>query len=480
MSFLDPAPDDQRAALGVVTELAMARRDAGDIEVSPRLDANHIRALLATLDPEVPMDAIAAIEWCRSLLESSIVHPTSSSYYGLFNPSPSFMGVVGDFLTALYNPQLAAWSHAPGPVEVEAWLIRYLGDRIGFDSEVGGSFTSGGAEANATAMHLALTHAFPDFGSSGVRRSDAEPAVYISTESHHTWVKIAHATGIGRDAIRHIPVGPDLTLDTPALRNQIARDRASGARPVLVVATAGTTSAGVIDDLHEIASIAKEHDIFFHVDAAWGGSAVLSDRLRPHLSGIEAADSVTIDAHKWMSVPMGAGIFVTRHTKLLHETYRTSTAYMPDAVSDTTDPYATTNQWSRRFMGLKLFLTLITAGRSGYQRQLDHDAELGDHLRQRLTAAGWTTINETPLPVVCFVDSTAPQDMSHQQRIVDHVVGSGQAWISTTTVNGQPAIRACITSHHTTRHDVDRLVELLDQARGADMVPEHGPGSLRC
>ena len=466
MSFLEPSLEEQQRILDAVAQLAIARAEgASQIDISPRLDAEELRSRLAGLDAEFPMDAHAAVEWSTNLMDESMVHTTSPSYFGLFNPSPSFMGVVGDLLTAVYNPQLAVWSHAPGPVEIEAWLVQFLGHRIGFGGEFGGSFTSGGAEANAMAMHLALTHMFPEFGSTGLRAVEADPVIYISTESHHAWVKIAHACGIGRDSIRHIPVTDDLKLDPAVLRNMIAEAEVAGKRPTLVVATAGTTSAGIIDDLHEIGSIATEHDIFFHVDAAWGGSAVLSDTLRRHLDGIETADSVTIDAHKWLSVPMGAGIFLTPHTELLNETYRISTAYMPDAVADTIDPYATTNQWSRRFIGLKLFLTLLTAGRTGYERQFDHDTELGDYLRQRLTDTGWDTINDTPLPVVCFVDPGAPQDMAHHQRIVDQVLDTGQAWISTTAVDGRPTIRACITSHRTTHKDIDALVELLQETR---------------
>jgi aromatic-L-amino-acid decarboxylase len=466
MSFLEPPLGEQQRILDTVAQLAIAHADgASQIDVSPRLAAEELRFRLGELDPEFPIDAHAAIEWSTSLMDESMVHTTSPLYFGLFNPSPSFMGVIGDLLTAVYNPQLAVWSHAPGPVEIEAWLIQFLGHRIGFIDEFGGSFTSGGAEANAMAMHLAFTHTFPEFGSKGLRGIGNDSVVYISTESHHAWVKIAHACGVGRDSIRHIPVTGDLKLSTAILRNMIAEDEAAGMRPTLVVGTAGTTSAGIIDGLHEIGSIAAEHDIFFHVDAAWGGAAVLSDTLRPHLDGIESADSVTIDAHKWMSVPMGAGIFLTPHTELLDETYRISTAYMPDAVADTIDPYTTTNQWSRRFMGLKLFLTLLTAGRTGYEQQLDHDTELGDYLRQRLTGTGWDTINSTPLPVVCFVDPNAPQDMTHHQRIVDQVLDTGQAWISTTAVNGQPTIRACITSHRTTHKDIDTLVALLQQTR---------------
>lgn len=466
MSYLEPSPETQRSVL----EAAVGRcidhsRTVGEIAVSPLLDAEDLRDQLEQLDSDVPMDATAAIKWTTELLDSSIVHTTSPRYFGLFNPAPSLMGVVGDLLAAAYNPQLAAWSHAPGPVEIEAWLIRYLADRVGFKVPVRGSFTSGGAEANAMAFHLALTRVVPGFGDNGLRSAANDPTIYISTESHHAWVKIAHATGVGRGSIRHIRVTDDLKLDTQALTAAMDEDIGNGKRPTLIVATAGTTSAGVIDNLPELSRIAADYDAFLHIDAAWGGSAVISDNLRPHLAGIELADSITIDAHKWMSVPMGAGMFITPHCDLLHETYRISTAYMPGAVAGTIDPYTSTNQWSRRFMGLKLFLTLITAGRIGYQAQLDHDAELGDYLRQRLHKDGWEIINDTPLPVVCFVDPANPSSAVHHQQIVDSVLDTGRAWISTTTVNEQPAIRVCITSHRTQHADVDELVELLRDAR---------------
>ena len=466
MSVLEPPLDAQRSMLNDVVELAVERSaTAGDVRITPSMTAHDVRMRLSELDPDAPMDPTELTSWAAELLDGSMVHATSPRYFGLFNPTPSFMGIVGDLMTAVYNPQLAAWNHAPGPVEIEAWLIRYFAGRIGFTGEIGGSFTSGGAEANAMAVHVALTRTFPDFGDRGLRSLDADPVIYISTESHHAWLKIAHVTGIGRSSVRHIPVTGDFKLDPAALRAALAEDARTGKRPTLVVATAGTTSAGVIDDLHEIGRVATDYDAFFHIDAAWGGAAVLSDTLGSHLDGIETADSVTIDAHKWLSVPMGAGMFITPHPELLSETYRVSTAYMPDAEADTVDPYTTTNQWSRRFTGLKLFLSLVTAGRTGYERQLDHDARLGDRLRERLTGDGWEIINDTPLPVVCFVDRANPSSSGHHQQIVDRVVGTGRAWISITTIEDRPTIRACITSHRTTEADIDELVDLLHHAR---------------
>lgn len=254
-------------------------------------------------------------------------------------------------------------------------------------------------------------------------------------------------------------------MSVPALRESLANDRREGRRPVLVAATAGTTSAGVIDPMAEVAEAARDYGAFFHVDAAWAGAAVLSDKLRTHLNGIEQADSVTVDAHKWLSAPMGAGMFITGHRDLLLETYRVSTAYMPGHVDATIDPYTSSNQWSRRFIGLKLFLTLLTAGRAGYSAQLEHDTGLADQLRASLAADGWEILNRTPFPVVCFGHPSKPQDADYHQRIVDRVVGSGQAWISTTNLAGRPAIPACITSHRTTTNHIKALVQLLHDAR---------------
>ncbi len=466
MTWLEPPIDEQQRILDKVSAFVVSHAaTVRALPVAPSTTADDIRSRLEHVDPDQPWTPHDAIEWCVDLLTEATVHATSPMYFGLFNPTSTFMGIVGELLAAAFNPQLAAWSHAPAAAEIEAYLIRYLGDRIGFDSDPSGSFTSGGAEANATALHLALTRAFPSFGEEGLRAVDTDPAIYVSSESHHAWLKIAHVCGIGRKAIRFVPVNEDLKMSVSALRELLDKDRREGRRPVLVAATAGTTSAGVVDPLAEIAKEARDYEAFFHVDAAWAGAAVLSDQLRVHLEGIEQADSVTIDAHKWLSVPMGAGMLITRHRDLLLETYRVSTAYMPAQVDATIDPYTSSNQWSRRFIGLKLFLTLLTAGRSGYSEQLEHDAGLADRLRHSLTADGWQILNRTPFPVVCFGHPERPSDANYHQRIVDRIVESGQAWISTTNLAGQPSIRACITSHRTTATDIDALVRLLHDAR---------------
>jgi glutamate/tyrosine decarboxylase-like PLP-dependent enzyme len=255
------------------------------------------------------------------------------------------------------------------------------------------------------------------------------------------------------------------------LREGIESDRAAGHLPFLVVATAGTTSAGTVDPLPELAEIARETGLWYHVDAAWGGAAALVPELRPVLLGIERADSVTFDAHKLLSVPMGAGMFFTPHRGILERTFRITAGYMPREASGlaVVDPYSVSMQWSRRFIGLKLFLSLLVAGWDGYAEAIRHQTRMGAALRERLTRAEWRVVNETPLPVVCFQDARyrGGDPGRHQNAVLGRVLASGRAWISGTELpHHGPALRACITHYGTETEDLDGLVNALERARG--------------
>jgi glutamate/tyrosine decarboxylase-like PLP-dependent enzyme len=259
-------------------------------------------------------------------------------------------------------------------------------------------------------------------------------------------------------------------MDVDALAAQITRDRRAGLTPFLVVATGGTTNAGIVDPITAIAELAVREGLWFHVDAAWGGAAALVPELRPLLDGIERADSITFDAHKWFSSPMGAGLYLTRHREILGRTFRTTTDYMPrDAVGlDIVEPYAHSIQWSRRFIGLKVFLALAVAGWEGYQKVIRHQVALGDQLRRELGAHQWEVVNKTNLPVSCFVDqeyakgSKAP----YLEAVANYVVSSGKAWISTTHLDpNTPVLRACISNCRTEEKDIVVLIEALEEAR---------------
>jgi glutamate/tyrosine decarboxylase-like PLP-dependent enzyme len=439
------------------------------LPVAPRLDPSGLRAQLEAITFETPMDAVQALDLAVEGLRRHQVHTPHPRYYGLFNPAPATMGVAADALVAAFNPQIAAWSHSPFAAEVERHLVRAFGARLGY-AETDGVFCSGGAEANHSALLAALGSAFPAFGERGVRALERDPVLYVSAEAHHSFLKAARLCGLGTAAVREVAVDASLRMDVAALGAEIATDRAAGREPFLVVATVGTTGAGAIDPVHAIADVARRERLWLHADAAWGGAALMAPELRETLTGIDRADSITIDAHKWLSVPMGAGMLLTRHPQALERTFRVAAAYMPREADglDVMDPYAHSMQWSRRFIGLKLFLTLAVAGWDGYARTVREMAATGRALRDRLQRAGWKAVNDTPLPVVCFVDAThaGGARADYLARVASLVLASGQAWLSTVTLAGaQPALRACITNHRTSGEDLDALVDTLAAAR---------------
>ena len=439
--------------------------------VAPKLDPEKIRSLLAPMTFDQPLTPREAVDFVAQGLWDYQVHTPHPRYYGLFNPAPTTMGIAADALVAAFNPQLATWSHSPFAVEVEQHLIRRFGREFGYGlAEADGTFTSGGAEANHTAMVTALVHTFPEFASMGLRGLDRQPTMYVSTESHHSFIKAARACGLGNEALRRTPVDVRLQMNVEVLARRIAEDREAGFAPFLIVATAGTTNAGVVDPLPRIADVASVEKVWFHVDAAWGGAAMFVRELRDVLEGIERADSITFDAHKWLSVPMAAGLYLTRHRDVLGRTFGITTDYMPTDASglNVIDPYTHSMQWSRRFIGLKVFLSLAVAGWDGYGVSIGHQVAMADLLRQELEAADWEVVNQTRLPLVCFVNRQDPEGRSAAfiDAVAREVVSSGEAWISPTRIGqGSPVLRACITHYATQAEDIHALVRALNKAR---------------
>jgi glutamate/tyrosine decarboxylase-like PLP-dependent enzyme len=401
-------------------------------------------------------DVVADVTEMLRNWDVQITHPR---YLGLFNPSVTLASVMADVLVAMHNPQLASWRTSPAANEIERHTLGWLGRQFGLPPDTLATFTNGGAEANLSAVIVALTRAFPAYGENGLRALGSTPSIYLSSEAHHSFSKIAHMTGIGRNAIRIVETDGSLRMDVRDLETRVADDRRKGFVPLMVVGTCGTTTAGAIDPLPELARFSRREGLWFHVDAAWGGAAIVAPALREHLAGIESADSITCDAHKWFSVPMGCGMFFCRHPESAAEAFRAQARYMPsEAGDDTMDPYTHSVQWSRRFIGLKLFMSLAQHGASGHAQMIERQTRLGDLLRQSLISSGWSILNSTPLPLVCFtrdgLDIPAFLTSMRERQI---------AWISEAEVAGTRVLRACITSYRTTERDILWVVDEISQ-----------------
>ncbi|MGH7622934.1 MAG: pyridoxal phosphate-dependent decarboxylase family protein, partial [Gemmatimonadaceae bacterium] len=289
-------------------EMARANERIAQNSVVPTIDMTRLRAELAGFDFDEPRGLDELLPWTIAQIEQGVVHMTNPRYFGLFNPAPSFPAQCGDRIAGAFNPQLATATTSPAAVEIEAHVIRAVARRAGLPDGSSGHFTSGGSEANYTAVISALTHANDRFGADGARAFAGPPVFYISRESHLAWVKIAHQAGIGRSAVRQVPTDGTGRMDARALASMIVEDEVQGCVPVLIVATLGTTNAGMIDPIHACADLAGEHRMWLHADAAWGGAVIASDLHRHVLDGIERADSITIDAHKWLATTMGCGM----------------------------------------------------------------------------------------------------------------------------------------------------------------------------
>jgi aromatic-L-amino-acid decarboxylase len=456
---LFPNPAERRRIgdwLTVELDAALERVKAGP--VTPTVDMQKFRAELKAFDFEQPRPLQDTLRWAIERLEHGIVQMSNPRYFGLFNPGASFPAQCADRLAASFNPQLASSASSPVPVALEDHVIRTVARRASFGDDAAGHFATGGSEANYTALICALTAAHPKYSADGVRAFSGPALFYTSRDCHIAWLKIAHQAGVGRSALRLVDTDGRGRMDPEALRRTIDADRAAGAVPVMIVGTAGTTGAGMIDPLRACADIAKQQSLWFHVDAAWGGAALASNRLRGVLAGIERADSITIDAHKWLATTMGCALFITRRADVLSEAFHASTSFMPSSISGV-DPYLNSVQWSRRFVGLRLFLALASAGWEGLGAHVERGVEVIELVKERLLASGWRIANDSPLAVL---DAIPPAAMGDVRALVRRVVASGRAWIAPASFEGQDVVRICATNGETALADVDALVAALN------------------
>jgi len=415
--------------------------------------------------PETGSDAVGVLdEVCRELINRGF-HVPSANYFGLMNPTPTYVGVLAEALVAALNPQLATLARSQLASKIEIETVRWIGERVGWNGRFSGTFTSGGNEANFSALAMALASKFPDVMSEGVRSLKGQPVVYASAEAHHSLDKSAGLLGLGRKAVRRIPVTERIKIDVTALDRAIQEGINKGEIPFCVVATAGTTNSGAIDDLVAVATICRKHNVWMHVDGAYGAAAIFSNRHRDLVRGIEFADSVTVDPHKWLAMPFAAGVVLTSHPETLKSAFAVTTPYMPKAtVQLPPDNFAISTQWTRRMNSLKLWLTLRIHGRAAYEQHIDRQIQLGRWFADQVRRSShFELFCEPMLPILNLrLRKTSGDQTERLERIVSEVTRDGKQWISTTRVNGQTVIRVMIISYLTQQEHLQELLNRLD------------------
>jgi glutamate/tyrosine decarboxylase-like PLP-dependent enzyme len=432
--------------------------DMRNERVESEFDAKKFANELSRFDFSRQIGLKELLPWVIDRMREGNVQITHPRYFGLPNPVPAFPSLLAERIVAAFNLQLCSTKASTAAAALEAHMITQIAYRIGFGQSSAGYFTNGGGEANFTALICALTSACPAFRDHGAAALQVPPAIYVSKDAHNAWLTIAHQAGIGRLAVRIINTDGHGRLSAAGLRRAVETDIDNGVMPVMVVGTAGTMVAGMIDPLRECAGIAERAAAWFHVDATCAGAAIASDNARTALAGIEMADSVTIDAQNWFATTMSCGMFISRKSCILDNAFGPGAPFTPSGTS--IEPsYANSVLWSRRFLGLRLFMNLATVGWRGYAQHANQTATTLNVLRRNLESAGWTAVNRGALGVLCVVP---PEGFRSVPTIVDEIAYSGRSWVSAAVYEGVEVVRICITNGNTEMQDIEALTRLLN------------------
>lgn len=388
------------------------------------------------------------------------INPASGGHLGYIPGGGQYYAALGDYLADVFNRYAGVSYASPGAVQLEKSLIRWMGNLVGYPAGAAGDLTSGGSIANLMGV-VAARDAFELKGS----QFENSP-IYLTEQVHHCVDKAIRIAGLGECPRRIIPMDAQFRMDTEALAAAIQKDKTAGYKPWLIVASAGTTDTGSVDPLAEIADIAAFHGAWFHVDAAYGGFFMLSERTRGVLDGIQNSDSVVIDPHKGLFLPYGSGAILVRDGASLHKAHYYDAHYMQDAKTNQQDlsPADLSPELSRPFRGLRMWLPLMLCGLAPFRAALDEKLLLAKYFYQKLsTQPGWELGPEPELSVVTYRYLPAQGDAdAFNRKLVQAIHDDGRVFVSSTVINGNFVLRLAVLHFRSHREQVDLLLELLN------------------
>lgn len=401
-------------------------------------------------NPESVLDFVLEEVMSKSAIVS---HPKSYS----FVPGPSnYVSAMADTLATGFNIFSGGWAASPAAAELEIITIGWLLKIFGFPKKKGGGiFTSGGSMANLTAIVTARRIKCGDDFSKAV--------IYLSDQAHSSNIKAIRVLGFKKEQIQIIPTDGDFKVSLNKLKNSIAKDRLRGLQPFCYIATAGTTNTGTVDPLTEISKICKEENIWFHIDAAYGGAAILAKNGKQLLKGIEKADSLTVDPHKWFYQPYEMGCLLVRDHKWLKNTFTEKPEYLRDVEGNESEInfYDHGIQLTRRFRALKFYMSVKTFGLTAFRKAITYNIELAEKVETVLRKSKkWEIISPATLAVINFRYNPIGNNWDElqldalNQYISSQVVNSREALLVTTLLNGQVVLRMCLINPRTTLEDV--------------------------
>ena len=409
---------------------------------------------------------------CQTIMDLSR-HNGHPRFFGYVASPSTPVGAYGDLIASALNANITCWRSGPAGTELERLVVRWLGSLIGYDAHANGLLTSGGSMANMIALLIASRRRL-NVSRKGFWNAGPPMTVYASEEVHMSIAKAADILGIGRDQVRTIACDERQRMRVDALRQNIEADLREGLRPFCVVGSAGTVNTGVVDPLSEIADVAREFELWFHVDGAYGAPGVLDERKKYLFAGLDRADSVSLDPHKWLYVPVDAGCLLFRDAAAAKSAFSTEEAdYIKTHGYVDEEAFAFWDygvELSRRFRALKVWLTLQYYGTRRLAEAISQDNSLAAYLGQLVSEANdFELLAPVELSICCFryVPRTGMSDAELNElneRVMALVQKSGRAYVSNATVKGRFALRACITNFRTTKADIEETVAAIRDA----------------
>jgi aromatic-L-amino-acid decarboxylase len=469
------AAEHERLGLAAVRLISEYARALDSVPVCSAATPGELEALF---DEPLPVEGSAAEDVLARLARDVVPHAMnipSPRYFGLFNPTPLAVAVWADAVASVLNQNGAAWRNSPSASAVEARVLRWLCRLVGYPAGAFGTLTSGGSEANLVGLKCARDRAVEGARDRGLRASGTggKLVVYSSEQCHYSFVKSLDIIGLGRENLRKIDTDERFHIRTDLLRRRLEQDISEGHTPFCVAGAAGATSTGVVDSLDELADIASEFGLWFHVDAAYGGGLAFSEKHRGRLRGIERADSVAFDPHKWMFVPFECGALLVRDgPRVLRDAFDITPEYLSDERGGADvefDFFRYGQLGTRRAMALKVWAALKTLGVRGYAEIVERQIELANYLATRLDELeDFERVGEVETALCCarFLPPGA-REMSGEEQdelqraLQQRIERGGGAWFATTVLHGRRALRFNVNSFLTERRHIDDLVELL-------------------
>ncbi|MEM6454226.1 MAG: pyridoxal-dependent decarboxylase [Acidobacteriota bacterium] len=477
----DVSPDALRAALHRASDLIVDYLTTiDDRPVVPSIEPGTVRDQLPPSAPDAPEPLDRLIDDVERLIVPNLTHWNHPGFLAYFSSSGSGPGIVGELLAAGLSVNGMLWRTAPAAVELEQHVCDWLRQLIDLPEPFRGHINDTASSSTLVALAAARDAVVPQMRARGPAASDAPLIVYTSAEAHSSIDKAIITLGLGLDQLRRVPVDEAMRLDIDALRRQIADDRAAGLRPMAVMATAGTTSTTSVDPIDRIADVCRDEGLWLHVDAAWAGAAAICAELRPRFAGMERADSVVINPHKWMFVPLDCSVLFVRDEAQLRRAFSLVPAYLEtDAAEAVHDPMDLGFQLGRRFRALKLWFVLRAFGADGLRDRLRQHIALGRQVADWVDAdPGFERLAPVPFSTVCFrarpTDAAdAPDDEALDRlnaRVLAHTQADGAVFLSHTRVRGCYALRLSVSHLRTEAHHVARAWQLLREARQAALA----------